>query len=85
MGGAVARMGRGKVYKGFWWGNLRERDNFEVTRHRWEDNIKMDLQELECEGMDWIEQAQDMDGWRAFVNTVMNSVSKNFRFTRESP
>jgi len=39
-----------------------------IPRHRWEDNIKMDLQELECEGMDWIEQAQDRDRWRVFVN-----------------
>ena len=30
-------------------------------RHRWEDNIKMDLQEVGCRGMDWIELAQDMD------------------------
>jgi hypothetical protein len=41
-------------------------------RCRWEDNIKMDLQEVGCGGMDWIEQAQDRDRWRALVNAVMN-------------
>jgi hypothetical protein len=41
-------------------------------RHRWEDNIKMDLQEVGCGGMDWIELAQDRDRWREIVNTVMN-------------
>jgi hypothetical protein len=38
---------------------------------RWEDNIKMDLQELGCKGMDWIGQAQDTDRWLALVNVVM--------------
>jgi hypothetical protein len=41
-------------------------------RRRWEDNIKMDLQEVRGGGMDWIELAQDMDRWRALVNAVMN-------------
>jgi len=41
-------------------------------RHRWEDNIKMDIQEVECEGVEWIELAQDRDRWRALVNVVMN-------------
>ena len=41
-------------------------------RRRWEDNIKMDLQEVGCEGMDWIELAEDRDRWRARVNAVMN-------------
>jgi len=41
-------------------------------RRRWEDNIKMDLQEVRCGGMDWIELAQDRDRWRVLVNTVMN-------------
>ena len=41
-------------------------------RRRWEDNIKMDLQEVRCVGMDWIDLAQDRDRWRAVVNAVMN-------------
>jgi hypothetical protein len=41
-------------------------------RRRWKDNIKMDLQEVGCEGMDWIYLAQDRDRWRALVNAVMN-------------
>ena len=40
--------------------------------HRWEDNIKMDLQEVGCGGMDWIDLAQDRDRWRALVNAIMN-------------
>jgi len=36
----------------------------ERPSHRWEDNINMDLQEVGCGGMDWIELAQDMDRWR---------------------
>ena len=41
-------------------------------RRRWEDNIKMNLQEVGCGGMDWIELAQDKDRWRALLNAVMN-------------
>jgi len=38
----------------------------------WEDNVKMDLQEVGCGDMDWIELAEDRDQWRALVNGVMN-------------
>jgi len=41
-------------------------------RRRWEDNIKMDLQELGCGDLDWIELDQDRDRWRALVTEVMN-------------
>jgi hypothetical protein len=41
-------------------------------RHRWEDNVKMDLREIGLEDMDWIHLAEDRDWWQAFVNTVMN-------------
>jgi len=41
-------------------------------RSRWEDNIKMDLQEVGFGGMDWIDLAQHRDRWRALVNAVMN-------------
>ena len=41
-------------------------------RSRWEDNIKMDPQEVGCGGVDWIKLAQDRDKWRAVVNAVMN-------------
>ena len=43
-----------------------------ATQARWEDNIKLDHQEVECGGMDWIYLAQDRDRWRALVNGVMN-------------
>jgi hypothetical protein len=43
-----------------------------TPRHRWEDNMRMNLQEVGCGGMDWIELAQDRDRWRAIVNAVMN-------------
>jgi hypothetical protein len=41
-------------------------------RLRWEDNIKMDLQEVGCGSMNWIELAQERGWWRALVNAVMN-------------
>ena len=41
-------------------------------RRRWEDNIKMDLQEVGCGVMDWIELAQDRNRWRTLVNGLMN-------------
>ena len=41
-------------------------------RRRWEDNIKMDLQEVDCGYMDWIGLAQDRDRWRTLVSAVMN-------------
>jgi hypothetical protein len=44
----------------------------ERHRRRWEDNIKMDLQELGCGSVDCIELAQDRDRWRAFVKAIMN-------------
>ena len=43
-----------------------------ICRLRWEDKNKMDLQEVGCGGMDWIQLAQDRDRWRALVNAVMN-------------
>jgi hypothetical protein len=41
-------------------------------RHRWVDNIKMDLRKIRWDGMDWIDLAQDRDQWRALLNMVMN-------------
>jgi hypothetical protein len=40
-------------------------------RHRWDNNIRMNLQEVECGGMDWNGLAQDRDRWLAIVNAVM--------------
>ena len=41
-------------------------------RHRWEDNIKLDFQEVGCGGMDWIQLGQDRDRWQAHVNAIIN-------------
>jgi hypothetical protein len=60
-----------KCVQGFG-GKPRGKRPLERHRRRWEDNIKADLQELGCGGMDWIELAQDRDMWRALVNAVMN-------------
>jgi hypothetical protein len=43
-----------------------------TPRRRWVDNFKMDLSEIEWDGMDWIDLAQDRNQWRALVNMVMN-------------
>ena len=41
-------------------------------RRRWKDNIKMDLQEVGCGGMEWVELDQDRNRWRTLVSAVMN-------------
>jgi hypothetical protein len=41
-------------------------------RRRWVDNIKMDLREIGWDGVDWIDMTEDVDQWRALVNTVLN-------------
>jgi len=53
-------------------GKTKGKKPFGRPRRRWEDNIKMGLQDVSCGSMDWIDMTQDMDRWRAFVNTVMN-------------
>ena len=66
--GHVARMGeRRGVYR-----VLVGKPEGKRPRRRWEDNIKIDPQEVGCGGMDWIELTQDRDRWRALVNAVMN-------------
>jgi hypothetical protein len=60
------------LYAGFWWGKPEGRRPLGKPRRRLEDNIKMDLQEVECESMDWIDVTQERDRWLALVNAVMN-------------
>ena len=53
-------------------GKLEGRRPLGRPKRRWEDNTKMDLQEVECDDMELIELAQDRERWRKLVNTVMN-------------
>ena len=68
----MARMGDGRGVHRVLIGKPEGRRPLGRPRRRWEDNIKMDLQEVGCLGMDWMKLAQDRDRWRALVSTVMN-------------
>jgi hypothetical protein len=57
MGGACSAYGRGEAYIGFLWGKPEGKRPIGRPRRRWENNIKMDLQEMGCGGMDWIDLA----------------------------
>ena len=73
MGGACSAYGGvGRRIQGFFVGKPEGKRPLGRPKRRWEDNIKMDIQKVGCEGMDWMKLAQDRDRWRALVNAVMN-------------
>ena len=57
---------------GFWFGKPEGKRPLGRPRHRWEGNIRMDLQEVGGGCGDWMELAQNRDSWWALVNKVMN-------------
>jgi len=68
----VARMGQGRGVYRVLVGKSEGKRPMGRPRRRWEDNIKMDLQEVGGDFGDWMELAQDRDRWWALVSTVMN-------------
>jgi len=70
--GHVARMGEERAVYRVLLRKPEGRRPLERPRHRWVNNIRMDLQEVGCGYMDWIGLAQDTDRWRALVSAVMN-------------
>ena len=70
--GHVAHMGEKRGVYRVLVGKPKGKRPLGKSRRRWEDNIKIDLKELGCVGMDWIELVQDRDRWPALVNAVMN-------------
>ena len=70
--GHVARMGERRGVYNVLVGKPEGKRPLGRPRRRWEDNVKMNLQEVGCGILDWIELAQDTDRWRVLVNAVMN-------------
>jgi hypothetical protein len=70
--GHVARMGERRGVHRVLVGKPEGKRPLGRPRRRWGDNIRMDLQEVGCGSMDWIELAQDRNWWRALVNAVIN-------------
>ena len=66
------RMGERRGVNRVWVGKSEGKRTLGRPSRRWEDNIKMDLQEVECGGMDWIELAQNRDRGRELVNKIKN-------------
>jgi hypothetical protein len=70
--GLIGRMGERRGVYRVLVGKPGGKTSFGRPRRRWEDNIKMDLQEDGCGGTDWIELSQDSERLRALVKAVMN-------------
>jgi hypothetical protein len=70
--GYVARLGEERGAYRILVGRPEGRRQLWRPRRRWEDNIKMEIREVGCGGMNWIELAQDRDRWRDIVNAVIN-------------
>jgi hypothetical protein len=68
----VARMGEGRGVYRVLVGRSEGKRPLGRSRHRWGDNIKMDLRETEIDEANWIRLTQDTFQWRSFVSTVMN-------------
>jgi hypothetical protein len=72
MDGACSAYGEGRGVYRVLVGKPEGKRPLERPRRRWDDNIKMDLQEGGCGGMYWIKLVQERDTWRALVKAVMN-------------
>ena len=69
---ACGTWGRGHLHTGFWWGNVKGGDHLEDQDVYWVDNIKMDHKEVDYEGVDWINLAEDSNKCHIVVIMIIN-------------